>query len=96
MNLDEFYHATAGLNPNLTILIAEKKHFLPVTQLLITDHTIHFQTKRESEVPSPSHLNLDQFLTRVKDMPLNYDLRIYQTQKIVFGFRIVGNTLVLY
>lgn len=95
INLDEFFRASSTLNPKLTILIAEGKHFLPVNELLIDKDSLLLGKT------SPSHggfatITLDQFMTRTRQLPLKTDLRTLNDHQLVFGFRIVNKSIVFY
>ncbi|GAY74150.1 hypothetical protein [Lentilactobacillus kosonis] len=95
MNLDEFVRATNSLNPTLILLVAKGQHFEPVTQISLIESTIFLQTKADS--PSiNSTLNLNQFIKMLKKVPNSYDIRFFNTKKLVFGFRIIDKTLVFY
>lgn len=90
MNLDEFYRASSTLNPKLTILISEGKHFLPINQLLIDKNSLLLGKT------TPSHggfatITLDQFMTRTKQLPLKTDLRTLKDHQLVFGLELLIN-----
>jgi hypothetical protein len=95
MNLDEFFRASSTLNPKLTILISEGKHFLPVNQLLIDNKSLLLGKTAPSKGGTAT-ITLDQFLTRTRQLPLKTDLRTLNDHQLVFGFRIVNKSIVFY
>ncbi|AQW20509.1 hypothetical protein PL11_000445 [Lentilactobacillus curieae] len=95
MNLDEFARATYSLNKSLTLLVAKEKHFEPVTQITLGKSEIYLQVKADAPTTN-STLSLEQFEARVKKTPSSFNIRFFSSQKLAFGFRIIGKTLVFY
>jgi hypothetical protein len=95
LNLDEFYRASAMLNPKLTLLLSDAHHFVPVNQLTIASDALILESAGASQ-SGLAIMRLDQFLTRTSHLPPTTDLRTSNHHQLVFGFRIVNKSIVFY
>ncbi|WP_203631061.1 hypothetical protein [Lentilactobacillus fungorum] len=95
MNLDEFYRASNTLNPKLTLLIAEGKHYVPVNQLTIDGQSLILNASSQSRRQFAT-ITLDQFITRTSHLSPKTNLRTAINHQLVFGFRIVNKSIVFY
>ncbi len=95
LNLDEFFRASNLVNPNFKLLIIEQQHFVPVTKFKVKNNDLFLEGHGKTS-DDKANMTIFEFKQKTAELPKNLNLRISNTHKLLFGFRIVNKSLVFY